>query len=121
MRATNYLRMNDNIRALLDISKSINSRTISVTRCLLLTLLAYFVDGLQYRELKTALRLSDGKLASNLNRLIAMGYVEKSVTKLERRSLSIYSLTPEGKKEIGKIGEWMNIIVKVVGEISCQI
>ena len=113
--------MVDNISVLLDVSKTVNSKTISVTRCLILSLLAHFIDGLQYRELKSALGLSDGKLASNLDRLITMGYVEKSVIKLEQRHLSLYVLTQKGKEEIVKIVDWMSMLKKVVGEISCQI
>jgi len=113
--------MNNDIRTLIEKSRTINSRTISVTRCLILTLLSYFADGLQYRELKNALDISDGKLASNLNRLITMNYVEKSSVKLENKTLQIYNLTMKGKKELTEIVEWTNLIKKIVGESSCQI
>lgn len=118
---TVYYAMNNDIQALIDNSQKINSKTISVTRCLILTLLSYFADGLQYRELKNALEISDGKLASNLNRLVTMGYLEKSTVKLERKSLSVYSLTKKGKKEVEKIVEWMKKIQRIGGETTCQI
>jgi len=113
--------MNNTIQTLIDNSQRINSKTISVTRCLILSLLSYFADGLQFRELKNALGISDGKLASNLNRLIAMGYLEKSTVKLERKSLNVYNLTEKGKKEIEKIVDWMKKIQRIVGETTCQI
>lgn len=114
--------MRDNIRMLLDTSERINSKTVSLTRCQLLALLAYFVDGLQYREMKAVLRISDGKLISNLNRLEEMGLIEKSATKLGRKKLTVYSLTPEGKKTASKIARWMNLVQKVikVSEKKCQ-
>ena len=105
--------MNDYVRQLLETSESINNRTISLVRCLILTLLGYFADGLQYRELKSALKLSDGKLASDLGQLEAMGYIQKSTVRLERRKLTVYSLTPEGRKETRKIAKWMDLIRKV--------
>ena len=105
--------MNDEIQLLLETSQRINSKTISLTRCLLLTLLGYFADGLQYREMKAALKMSDGKLISNLNRLEAMGYIKKSIAELERRKLAIYSLTPKGGKEVKKITEWMSLVQKI--------
>ena len=106
--------MNDDIRILLENSKKINSKTISLIRFLLLALLAYFVDGLQYREMKAALGISDGKLISNLTRLEVMGYIDKSVTKLERKEISVYSLTSKGKGEVKKIADWLNLIQKVI-------
>lgn len=105
--------MNDHIKVLLETSGTINSKTISLTRCLILALLAYFADGLQYRELKAALRISDGKLISNLNRLEAMGFIEKSEVKLERKTLDVYSLTPEGRMEVRRIIDWMDLVRKV--------
>ena len=43
--------MNDDIHFLLDASEKLNSRIVTLTRCLILALLAYFVDGIQFREL----------------------------------------------------------------------
>ena len=78
-----------------------------------MSLLAYFIDGLQYRELKAALKISDGKLISNLNQLKNMGYIKKNDVILDRKKLDVYSLTEEGRKEIKKIVEWMEYIKKV--------
>ncbi len=105
--------MSDNIQILLETSDRLNSKTISLTRCLILTLLSYFVDGVQYRELKAALRISDGKLISNLNQLRKMGYIQKSAVKLEHKKLDVYLLTTEGRKELEKIIKWTDLIKKV--------
>jgi DNA-binding PadR family transcriptional regulator len=80
------------------------------------------VDGLQYRELKATLKVSDGKLISNLNQLRNMGYVKKSTARLERKKLDIYYLTPEGKKELVKVVKWMKLIQEVTkdGDLECQ-
>jgi DNA-binding MarR family transcriptional regulator len=102
--------MSDNISLLLEISGRINEKVISLTRCLILTLLAYFVDGLQFRELKAALKISDGKLMSNLSQLVAMGYVEKSVIKLEKRDLTLYFLTAHGKSQYDEVAKLTGLI-----------
>ncbi len=114
--------MKDNIRMLLDASERINSKTVSSTRCQLLALLTYFADGLQYREMKAALKISDGKLISNLNRLEEMALIEKSAVKLERKKLAVYSLTPEGKRTANKIARWMNLVQRVIkdSEKKCR-
>jgi len=114
--------MNDDIYLLLNASEKLNSRVVSLTRCLVLTLLAYFVDGVQYRELKTALKISDGKLISNLNELKIMGYVVKSEAEVDKRKMDVYSLTEKGRNELNKVVEWMRLIQKVAseGDKKCQ-
>lgn len=83
-------------------------------RCLILSLLNYFIDGLQYRELKAALKISDGKLISNLNQLEKFSYIKKSTIKFDNRKLTVYSITNSGKKEMKKITEWMELMIQVV-------
>ena len=115
--------MNDDIYLLLGASEKLNSRIVSLTRCLILSLLAYFVDGIQFRELKGALKMSDGKLISNLNGLRAMGYIVKSEAEVDRRKVDVYSLTAKGRIELSKVVEWMKLIEKVAseGDEKCQI
>lgn len=83
-------------------------------RCLILSLLNYFIDGLQYRELKAALKISDGKLISNLNQLEKFSYIKKSTIKFDNRKLTVYSITNSGKKEMKKITEWMELMIQVI-------
>ena len=92
--------MNNDIRLLLDISETLNSQTVSLTRCIILTLLAYFVDGIQYRELKAALNISDGKLISNLNYLRLMQYIEKTEIEFDRKKMDIYTLSEKEQADI---------------------
>jgi len=115
--------LNDNVYLLLDASERLNTRTVSLTRCLILALLSYFVDGVQYRELKTALKLSDGKLIANLNLLRTMGYIRKSEADANQRKIDVYSLTEKGKNELSKIVEWMKLIQTVAseGDEKCQV
>lgn len=83
-------------------------------RCLILALIAYSVDdGLQYRELKSALNVSDGKLIANLNRLLKMGYIYRQQVRLDRRQLNIFTLTDEGKKELETIMRWIESFQRV--------
>jgi DNA-binding MarR family transcriptional regulator len=76
----------DEIQTLLDLSDKLNSKTITLTRSLILGLLAYFADGIQYRELKNALKISDGKLIANLNELKTMGYISKSEVQMDKKN-----------------------------------
>jgi len=56
--------MNDYINRLLETSGTLNGQTLPLTRCIILALLVYFVDGVQFRELKESLKISDEKLSS---------------------------------------------------------
>jgi DNA-binding MarR family transcriptional regulator len=113
----------DDIHKLLEISEKLSSKTVTLTRCLILGLLAYFSDGIQYRELKTALKTSDGKLIANLNELKTMGYIAKAEVQVDQRTVDVYSLTEKGRNELNKIVEWMKTIEKIAneGEKKCQL
>jgi DNA-binding MarR family transcriptional regulator len=115
--------VNDDVNRLLETSETLNSQVLSLTRCVILALLAYFVDGVQYRELKASLKISDGKLISNLKLLKKLGYVEKNEVEVDRKKIDVYSLNPKGRNELNKIIEWMKIIEKVAkeGDEKCQI
>jgi DNA-binding MarR family transcriptional regulator len=108
--------MKDEIQELLDLSEKLNSKTVSVTRCLILGLLVYFADGIQYRELKSALKISDGKLIANLNELRTMGYISKSEVEIDQRKIDVYSLTEKGRNELNKVIEWTKTIEKIANQ-----
>jgi len=114
--------MDDDIYLLLSASEKLSSRTVSLTRCLIFALLAYFVDGIQYRELKAALRISDGKLIANLKLLRTMGYIEKSEVEVDQRRVDVYYLTGKGRSELNRVVEWMRLIQTVAseGDKKCQ-
>ncbi len=115
--------VNDDLYFLLTTSEKMNSRTISLTRCQILALLSYFLDGIQYRELKSALKLSDGKLIANLNLLRTMEYIRKSEADVDQRKVDVYSLTAKGKNELNRIVEWMKFVQSVAseGDKKCQV
>jgi len=116
-------KMNDDIRLLLEISEKLSDQTVSVTRCAIFALLAFFVGGVQYRELKTSLGISDGKLFSNLKILKKLGYIEKAEVEIDNKKVDVYSLNAKGRKEVNKITQWMKIIEKVAkeGDEKCQV
>ena len=115
--------MKDDISRLLEASETLNTQTLSLTRCVILALLAYFVDGVQFRELKASLKISDGKLISNLNLLKRLGYIEKVEVEIDRKKVDVYSLNLKGRKELDKITEWMKLVEKVAkeGDEKCQV
>jgi len=108
--------MNDNVCLLLEKSERVNDSTVSLTRSLILTLLAYFMDGIQYRELKAALKISDGKLISNLNKLVELQYIKKFEEKINHKKINVYTLTENGRNELKRMIEWMKMIDKVAKE-----
>ncbi len=114
--------MKDDIYLLLVGSEKLNNRIVTLARCLILALLAYFVDGIQFRELKAALKMSDGKLISNLNELRAMGYIVKSEAEVDKKKVDVYSLTTNGRTELSKVVAWMKLVQKVAseGDEKCQ-
>jgi DNA-binding MarR family transcriptional regulator len=109
--------MNNDIKLLLETAQTLNEKAISLTRCMLLILIAYSEDGIQYRELKAALNLSDGKLISNLRQLMAMGYIRKDEIQLDNKQMAAYTLTLEGKNELIRIQTFIETYLKLVQPI----
>jgi len=106
------------IKEVFEKKNQINSNTFTITRLSLLALNSYFIDGLQFRELKTALKVSDGNLASNLNYLIKMGYITKNNVVLDNKKLHFYTITNNGKEELKKIINWIELIKKLLKEVN---
>jgi len=106
--------MKDAIQELFDASEKMNGSAMSLIRCLILVILNYYRDGLQFRELKAAFGISDGRLASNLNKMEEFGYLEKSSVEFDNKTLTVYYLTPEGVNEVKKMGLWMESILRII-------
>ena len=106
------------IKEVFEKKNQINSNTFTIKRLSLLALNSYFIDGLQFRELKTALKISDGNLASNLNYLIKMGYINKNNVVLDNKKLHFYTITNNGKGELKKIINWIELIKKLLEEVN---
>ncbi len=74
----------------------------------------YIKDGIQYREFKSFLEISDGKLYSNLKLLNEMGYIKQEDITLDQKSMHIYLITELGKKELEKIASWISQFNKMM-------
>jgi len=101
------------VKLLIENSKKINSRVFNLTKCIILALTLHIKDGLQYRELKALLNVSDGKLQADLENLREMGYIQKIKVDLDNKKITIYMITDSGKNEIEKIGSWVELIKKI--------
>ncbi len=101
------------IRSIVESSKKINSKVLTLTRCMLLALMWFNEDGLQFRELKTILDISDGKLKSNLDFLLELGYIKKIPIRLDQKDMHIYMVKDSGKNELKKIIKMVELIKKV--------
>jgi DNA-binding MarR family transcriptional regulator len=108
--------IDEEIQTLLHRFDRLNTKTATPIRCLILSLLSYFIDGIQYRELKAALKISDGKLVSNLNQLKTMCYITKTTVQIDKKTIDIYTLTEKGKKELNKIIEWTKAIETIANK-----
>ena len=106
--------MEDSIQALFIASEKLNDSSISLLKCMILVMLSYYGDGLQYREIKSAFQTSDGKLISNLNQLEKFGYLEKTKIQFDNKKMTLYTLTSEGQNELKKMREWMESIIKII-------
>ena len=71
-------------------TERINSKACTLNRSLLLALCYYFIDGIQFRELKTALNISDGNLSSNLRVLTKVDYLKEEELFWIKRKLNIF-------------------------------
>ena len=112
----------DQIKYIIQTRKNISSKTLTSTRLIILTLLYnYDKIGIQYRELKQALGLSDGNLYSNLSNLIEMGFIQETEIVLDNRTMKIYNLTKKGKSNLRKIMEWVCAIKNLLnnGDEEC--
>ncbi len=107
------IHIEDVVKDLLDLAHNVNNDIFPLTKSLLLCLIAYSPDGVQFRELKAALTISDGKLAASLDKLVKQGYVTKENIEFENKSLQIFSITELGKKEVKLIIEWMRLFQEV--------
>ncbi|MFH1199806.1 MAG: transcriptional regulator [Candidatus Micrarchaeota archaeon] len=96
------------IVALFGEANSLNSKIFSLPRLkLLLALDAFGRDGVQFRELRAALNLSDGALISNLNYLAKSNYVKKKEENVDQKAIDVYCITTEGKEMLKKVREWL--------------
>jgi DNA-binding MarR family transcriptional regulator len=100
--------MQEDFLRIINEAHALNSKLFSLIRLELMANLAIFrEDGITYRELKSALGLSDGVLFSNLQALQGMGYVSFSTIKLENKELQLWKITPDGLNEWKNVRKWL--------------
>lgn len=101
------------LKRIIEYSNKVNSKVFSLTRFLILAIISYIRDGVQFRVLKNLLNISDGKLQADLENLNEMGYIEKLKVDLDNKKVTIYMITNSGRNEIKKIISWIEIIKKM--------
>ncbi len=102
------------IQKILVDSEKLNSGVFTITRCIILAFSSYFRDGIQFREFKSVLNISDGKLASNLNKLVDLGYLNMEVVLIDKKNINVYTITPMGIEEIEKIETFIDLLKLLV-------
>jgi len=109
---------NQDFFSLVEESKTFNTNNFSVTRLLILSqLVAYGYDGAAFRELKHALKISDGQLYAHLKSLEKNGFIQikKNQITFEKKKLDQYTITTEGKAEWNRINNWLKKIIQTEG------
>ncbi len=114
--STNLMSTNQILDKIIKGTERINSKACTLNRSLLLALCYYFIDGIQFRELKTALNISDGNLSSNLRVLTKVDYLKEEETVLDKKKIKYFSITKSGKRELEKIINWIELIKKLLEE-----
>ncbi len=114
--STNLMSTNQILDKIIKGTERINSKACTLNRSLLLALCYYFIDGIQFRELKTALNISDGNLSSNLRVLTKIDYLKEEETVLDKKKIKYFSITKSGKRELEKIINWIELIKKLLEE-----
>ena len=104
------------VSEIINYSNKISSVIFNRSRITRLTLLSHSIDGLQFRELKALLNISDGKLKSDLDNLADIGYIEASKVKLDQKKVSLFIITENGIKDLKKLISWFNLIKSVIKE-----
>ncbi|MFA5050366.1 MAG: transcriptional regulator [Candidatus Micrarchaeia archaeon] len=105
--------MGNNIIEMVDKSKKVNSKIVSLHRMLILFSLEELIEGSTYRDLKAGLEMDDGILFSNLAVLEDMCYVKKEEkTNLDGKNLTVFNITEDGKNEVKKLRSWLEEIIK---------
>ena len=94
---------NIDFKTIIDETKNLDKSIFTLNKLLILILLDYFQDGLQYRELKEMLNFSDGNLASHLSKLNELEYLVKYSINFDKKELDIYNITAKGKIKLWKL------------------
>ena len=107
--------MKKTLRQILDEYDHINSKIFTPTRILILNLIKFHREGLQFRELKEGIKISDGNLYSNLEMLKNLELIESEKVQIDNKKLEIYTITEKGARELARIDSWfqkLKIMVK---------
>jgi DNA-binding MarR family transcriptional regulator len=91
----------------------INSKIFTPTRILILNLIQFHREGLQFRELKEGIKISDGNLYSNLELLKNLDLLESEKVQIDNKMLEIYTITEKGAQELAKIDSWLQKLQKL--------
>jgi hypothetical protein len=103
----------DSLWQLIHDSHQINKKVFTIDRSVILLLLHCCKDGLQYREIKSLLKISDGKLIADLTTLENGGFVSMRAEKLDNKILDVYTISEKGIVEIKKCREFFSLHVQL--------
>ncbi|MHA1674466.1 MAG: transcriptional regulator [Promethearchaeota archaeon] len=95
------------LKQILDEYYLINSKIFTPTRILILNLLHFHRDGLQFREMNESIKISDGNLYSNLEMLKNLTVIQSEKVQIDNKMLEIYTISEKGIQELAQIDLWL--------------
>nr|MDO8084971.1 hypothetical protein [Candidatus Sigynarchaeum springense]MDO8116271.1 hypothetical protein [Candidatus Sigynarchaeota archaeon] len=107
--------LDDAIQEMLNAARLLNKKAFTIDRCIILVLLYCCSDGLQYRELKNMLEISDGKLIADLTALVKEALVQKRTELWDNKSLDIYTIDEHGIAEVERCKAFFDACQKIRG------
>ena len=94
--------------ALLADASAVNPHLVSLPRVQLMQALRFYDrDGVEFRELQARMGMSDGKLLANLYALRDMGFLREGKARMERKTVTTYSMTDAGRTEWDRARAWL--------------
>ena len=102
------------IPRIIDLSRRVNRKVFTIDRCVILLLLNCCKDGLQYREIKNMLPMSDGKLIADLTTLVNGRLLNKSSHQWDNKVLDVYTISDDGVSEMQQWREFFHACEKML-------
>ena len=99
--------MEEKLKQIIESYYSVNSKVVTPTRLLFLSLLKFHKEGLQFREFKESIQISDGNLYSNLEILKSFSFITSEKIEIDNKLIEVYNITPKGQAELKKTQKWL--------------
>ena len=112
------MAMENLTQKIIDQYHDLDAKIFTSTRLLLLYLFQFYQSGLQFRELQEALKISDGKLFSNISILKELGMIEIEKIEVDNRLIDFINITQIGRDKLHEMKNWIKNLEELVKKIE---